>query len=336
MQSPKNYVILALALTTIAGGVLAWKQHQELTVLRAQLLGRDERADWQKRLWDAEKRRTDLEKQLAAQKPPAAPPEEGPFAEAPASPAAGATRRDRRADFMAMMDQPEMQRLMSIQQKAGLDSRYASLFKSLNLTPEQLEKFKNLLVEKRTAMMDVLAAAREQGINPRTNRAAFEKLVSDSQTEIDDTIRSTLGDSAFSQYQAYEKTLPERTVVGQLEQRLSYSSTPLSDSQAEQLVSILSTTTSSRAANSSFPMPMPIGGMGGPVSIGGTPHITDATINQSLGVLAGPQVDALKALQQEQQAQAELSAAMREQFRQNHTSGSTTATPPPPPPPDGG
>ena len=74
----------------------------------------------------------------------------------------------------------------------------------------------------------------------------------------------------------------------------------------------------------------PVGAAAG-MNFGGRVTITDATINQSLGVLAAPQIDALKQLQQEQQAQAELSAAMRKQFQQNRpgTGGGTAGTTPP-------
>ena len=39
------------------------------------------------------------------------------------------------------MESPEIQQLMALQRKAGLDSRYAALFKALNLSPAQLERF---------------------------------------------------------------------------------------------------------------------------------------------------------------------------------------------------
>ncbi len=333
MQTPKNYVILLLTLTTIAGAVLAWREYQDLTELRASLLTKDERADWQKRLWAAEKNRTDLEKEIATLKQPAPAAEEPASAESAAPERTREPRRGGRANFMAMMEQPEMQRLVAVQQKAALDARYSALFKSLNLTPEQLDKFKNLLVEKRTAMMDVMAAAREQGINPRTDRAAFDKLVSDAQAEVDASIRSTVGDAGFNQYQDFEKTVPQRNVVNQLEQRLSYSSTPLTSAQSEQMVAILAATATARGGNRAIPAPLTNAGAGMFGAFpGGTPQITDATINQSLGVLAGPQVDALRQLQQEQQAQAALSAAMRDQFRNrgNSTPAPAPATTPAP------
>ena len=44
--------------------------------------------------------------------------------------------------FARAMNSPEALHLMSIQQKAGLDGRYASLFKKLNLNPAELSSSK--------------------------------------------------------------------------------------------------------------------------------------------------------------------------------------------------
>lgn len=324
MKSPKDYLLLVLLLTTVAGGVLAWRQYNELIELRAAALNNNERADLQKRLWDAEKNRKALQDKVTElERQPAPEAEETPSAERPAA------RRNNRGpnranEFMALMDKPEMQRLVALERKGALDARFAPLFKNLNLTPEQLDKFKNLLVEKQTSMMDVLAAAREQGVNPRTDPAAFRQMVTDAQNEIDASIKSTLGDAAYAQYQGFEQTQPQRNTVSQLEQRLSYSSTPLTSSQSDQLVSILAANTPASTENN--PLRAAFGG--GPM--GGGTKITDATIAAAQGVLTAPQVTALQQLQQEQQAQAELAKTMREQFGNRNQGGATTpATTPP-------
>ena len=199
-----------------------------------------------------------------------------------------------------------------------VDARYAALFKNLNLTPEQLEKFKNLLVEKQTALADVLAAARAQGIDPRTDPQEFRKLVADTQAEVDTNIKAALGDAGFAQYQQYQQTLPQRNAVTQLEQSLSYTSTPLTSAQAEQMVQILASNspTASNAANNRATVAAGFGfGGNGPSS-----PITNAAITQSATVLSSTQVAALQQLQQTQLAQQQLQQAMRNQFNgQNRT-----------------
>jgi hypothetical protein len=323
VNSAKNYLILFLALTTAAGAALAWKQYQELSTLRAAALASTERSDQQKRVSAAEKSRDDLAARAAASaKTTAAAAAEVMPEPAPERAWNGGGRREA---FISMMEKPEVQRLMAIQQKAALDNRYASLFKSLNLSPEQLAKFKDLLVEKSTAMMDVMAAARSQGVNPRSDPAAYRTLVANAQGEIDQNIRSTLGETAFNQYQDYEHTAPQRAVVSQLEQRLSYSSTPLTPEQSAQMVQLLAaTTTAPRQGGNGFFVGAPGTGPGG-----GGVNVTDATMNQALGVLAAPQLDALRQIQQEQQAQAALAAEFRNQARANRgaPAGAVTTRP---------
>ena len=332
MNTPKNYLILFLVLITLGCGTLAWRQYQELVALRASALNNDERADLQKRLWAAEKRKHELEASLAAKRDPGnGDPADGPEG-GPGGDRRGGNRNNLAGNFLAMMDKPEIQKLMAIQQRAALDARFATLFKNLNLSPAQLEQFKNLLVEKQTALTDALAAARAQGINPRTDPEDFQKLVTDAQAEADSSIKATLGDAGYAQYQQYQQTLPQRNVVNQLSQSLSYTNTPLTDDQTEQMVSILAANTpasTNSTANNIRATVTSAFGIGGP---GQTSPITNDAITQAATVLAPAQVTALQQLQATQLAQAQLQAAMRNQFRNTGTaSGPTPATSTPPP-----
>jgi len=220
------------------------------------------------------------------------------------------------ARLMALMDKPETQRLLGIQQKAALDSRFASLFHSLNLSPSDLDRFKNLLVEKQTAAMDAVAAARAQGLTGPENRDTLRQVIASAQAEVDNTIRSTLGDAAFAQYQTYEQTLPERNLVMQLQQRLSYSAAPLTDAQTDQVIALLAANAPATAAGAG-PANVPFFGATNPgfapgqFRPGGGVPITDAVIAGSQGILNSTQIAALTQLQQEQQAQAQLAAQMR-------------------------
>jgi hypothetical protein len=228
------------------------------------------------------------------------------------------------AAIRATLEKPEVQSLIAVQQKAALDTRYAALFKNLNLPAEQLDKLKTLLVEKQTAMQDVLAVARAQGVNPRDDPEGFRKLVASAQSDIDNNIRATLGEQGFSQYEQYQQTLPQRAVVNQLQQRLSYSGAPLSDAQSEQLVQILASTAPQRADTNNgggdragrggfgggFPGVV-AGGMGD-AGAGRTVNISKDAVNLSQSVLQPAQVQALQQLRDAQQAQQQLQKIMRE------------------------
>lgn len=270
MNSPKTALIALLALTTIGGAVLSWQQYAELVELRAAAMNKDERADLQKRAWDLEKLNKQLRDQLAAQRPA------GDDAEALLAAASGEAPPDRRdrggrggpgatnplQQFAALRDlmaKPEVQALLSVQQKAAVEARYAALFKNLNLTPEQADKLKTVLAERQTTMQDVMSAALDQGLDPRRDREAYQKLMEGARADVNASIKAVIGDSGFAQFENYEKTMPQRNIVNQLQQRLSYSDTPLTSAQADQLVQIL-------ANNTPPPAPRPAGQPGQPPS----------------------------------------------------------------------
>jgi hypothetical protein len=361
VKSSKTYLLVILACTTIGGAAYAWKQYQELIQLRAAALGTDERSDLQKRLWAAEKRAKDLADQLAAARTrgeEASDENTDPLNPDNANRGNRSNRGPggpggRGGDFMAAMQKPEIQRLLATQQKAQLDARYASLFRNLNLTPAQLEKFKNLLVERQTSMMDVMTAAREQGINPRTDPKGFQQLLAGTQGEIDASIKAAIGDDAFNKYKNFDQTAPQRGTTDQLSQRLSYSATPLTADQSAAMLKILSQTAPARAATPGgatmsanvtvIAEAGPGGGRGGPgggmnivaglgsgfgggAGGGASAPITDATINMAQGVLSGPQIEALKQLQAEQQAQQKIGEALRQTMGGNNGNTGTPTT----------
>lgn len=385
VNSPKNYLIVLLAATTLGGAILAWRQHRDLGELRAAAMNRGERADLQKRLWELEKSNRDLQARLKAQRGAGEP--EDAAATTPPGDRPGRDRgrggdpRGRGESGMQqaiamreLMNKPEVQAMINLQQKAAIDARYAPLFKNLNLAPEQIERLKTLLAERATTVQDVMGAAREQGINPRENPDAVRKLVTDAQNEVNNSIKSALGEQGFAQLSNYEQTLPQRSLVNELQQRLSYTSTPLTSAQAEQMVQILATNPPARTSgptdSNNEPMHGPPGGRGGPPpgdfivrgpdiggmiagvfgggpgmgmivnafdgGRGGSVTVTNATVAQAQTVLSPPQVGALQQIQQQQQAQQQLRQMVHDTLSPNPSADAPTGSSPAPRPRGGG
>jgi hypothetical protein len=359
----RTSLTLALALATLGLAGLGWSQYRELVELRAAAMDTDERAEWQKRAWDLEKLNRELQDELAALRaaqsadgaaPVVATAEERPgegrrggFRGGPGGPG-GRGQQQQINSLRELVNKPEVQALMRVQQQAAVDARYAALFRNLNLPPEQLNKLKTLLADRQTALQDVMLAARDQGIEPRTDPAAFRKLVTDTQNDLNNNIRSLVGDSGFTQLQTYEQTLPQRNVVNDLQQRLSYTDTPLTANQADQLVQILAANTPQRPNNApndpNRPGPQVRiaagGGPGGPMDLGGmlagafggpggggafftavtdagggrggaTAPVTQNAVTQAQSILAPAQVSALQQIQQQQQSQQQLQQLLR-------------------------
>ncbi len=350
MPQLKNLLLVFLAVAVAALAFLSWRQYRELTTLRGAALANSERADWQKRVWAAQKRTGS-----PGARTPASGPVPATTGKTPESTPAGGRPDISRmvTSISSMMDRPDAARLMALQQKAQIDARYAALFKKLGLPPDKLAQLKSLLADKLAAPMDVMAAGSQQGIDPVRSPQEFRQLVQDTQTQIDDRIKALLDPGSYAMYQNYLQTEPQRAVINQLRQSLSYTAAPLTDVQADQLVQILASTAPAGGAGPGagatvtyvnrgpgtgavFAVGSP--GPDGPMPWGGGVSITDATMAQAQGVLSPAQLQALQEIQQQQQAAAQLRDQMFQRFSSGPAAGSAASGPnvlPPAPPPGG-
>jgi hypothetical protein len=331
---PRYYLIVLLAVTNLASALLAWNAYRESNRLRAvSLQSVSAREDLQKQLWALEKRKHELDAEVAGLRARgnrsdlANGDDPGPDGQAFGGPGGRFDRRARMNSLASLLDNPEFSKLWNSQQKLALDSRYSSLFKALNLSPADLDKFKSLLVEKQAAITDVMSSAREQGLDPRNpdDRAQLVTLLQTAQAQVDANIQQTLGAAQFAQYQNYEQTLPQRNVVTQLAQSLSYTGAPLQDTQVAQLVNILAANTPAQNQNASGLGGL-FAGMGGGFGNRTSP-ITDAAITQAQSILTDPQVAALQQLQAQQQAQRQIAQMMRQGNAGGSAPSSSAATP---------
>lgn len=241
------------------------------------------------------------------------PTEIAPSGDSPTAPTAARTGTPPpmrpSAELIGMMEMPEVQQLMDLRSRGQLDSRYAALFKSLRLPPEQLKAFQALLLDKQNTMRDVMTAMRNQGFTPsRESAEQMRTLVQEANAEIDNQIRATLGETAFSQYQNFERTEPQRATVERIQQRLSYTSQPLTEQQSASLVNILVQNTPALSQTTSTALRRST-----PGSMGSAP-LTEQVMVQARTILAPDQMAALQELQLEQEAQAQLTRRARENF----------------------
>ncbi|MFO1451007.1 MAG: hypothetical protein U1F61_22810 [Opitutaceae bacterium] len=187
------------------------------------------------------------------------------------------------------MPQPSVSPAMHA--RATLDLRYADLFRQLNLAPAQLEKLKALLVERDTARSNVAAVATASGLNPQQNSSEIQKLVDQAQREIEATIAQTIGAEGYATFQNYQQTSTQRYTVKQLEQSLSYTSTPLNAAQGDQLVNLLARTSAAYRAAS-----------GGDPATALSPMITDEALAQAASLLSPAQLAVLREMKTYQDA----------------------------------
>ncbi len=229
------------------------------------------------------------------------------FAERPLPAFEARERPKRRGDALArLMENPEFVQALGQQRQAMLDARFAALFRQLNLSGDELAAFKRLLVEKENVLLDVVTV-NEAAVGGPLSAETVRQSVRQAQAQIDRSIQSSLGPERYGLYQEFERTLAQRATVAQLEQRLSYTGTPLSPAQAESMVRILSANAPVAAAEST-PVISILVREGVPEAVpvlpttAATGRVTDDVIAQAQTVLAPVQVAALREIQSEQVA----------------------------------
>jgi hypothetical protein len=285
MKPLRSLPLILLAAIAIGSSVLAYREYLQLEQLRAEGATPDERAQLQKAVWSAEARARKLENQLAiARSAPAA-------AAAAADPKRnGGTNTilgSAAAEYLARMEDPEVRRLMDLERLAAINRGLAPFLRNAKLTPAQIAQFQQLLLERQNVANDVLVSATQQGINPLDDPEEFRQMVKQSQADVDSQIQAAIGPDAYAQYQAFQQSQGQRSVATQLQQDLSYTEAPLSDSQRDQVVQLI-----------------------GQSNPNGGSSVNDQTLSLAQGVLSEPQIQALRNIQQLQQANRQLQQLM--------------------------
>lgn len=301
MTTSRLFLLVLLGSIALGALIFGWNRHLKVLDLALALEEiQQEHAELRTELHEArQNRNTHLRLSSGPDSPPSAASAPRPLpspteAEAPA-------QRPTPKGFAARMQDPQFQAIQRAHARSMLDTRYADLFRRLNLPPAQLEQLRNLLLERDTVNTDVMAAAAAAGLSFREHGQDIAQLRLQAQEEVDASIAQALGPEGYATYQFHQQTGAQRFVVNQLEQRLSYSGTPLTPAQGDQLIQLLARTTPaaqsiSLAGNTVVNIPS-----GGPMPTS-SPPITDEAVVQAAAIPSPAQLAALRELQEMQNA----------------------------------
>jgi hypothetical protein len=132
--------------------------------------------------------------------------------------------------FANMLKDPEMRKAMREQQRMGLNMIYGSLFKQLQLSPEQEQKLKDILLDQQMENMsragDLMGAGGD--------RAEAMKKIAEEQKQRQEQIKELLGDEKHAQFEQYSQTMGERVWLEQFGKDVE-----ISPEQKEQLLGIV-------------------------------------------------------------------------------------------------
>src|SRR5206468_4287459 len=126
-----------------------------------------------------------------------------------------------------------------IQAKEHLDLFYGYLFKSFHLPDSQLDRFKELLVDKEQLRIDTTDALLAVGLPATENRGLLRDGLDQAHQNLDAEIKNLLGDSKYIEYLQYREDLIQWTAVNAVADKLQATAAPLTDEQAHRLVVLL-------------------------------------------------------------------------------------------------
>lgn len=140
-----------------------------------------------------------------------------------------------------MMKNPEMREMIRTQQKSALNLMYGGLFKELNLSPEQKDKFNELLLDQQMKAIEMSQGMFGQESAKAGDAGAAERgqALVDAKKASEAEIKALLGDAKFAQYEEYQKNVAEHMQLDQLRTQLAQQNLPLEDTQSAQLLAMM-------------------------------------------------------------------------------------------------
>lgn len=142
--------------------------------------------------------------------------------------------------WSAVFDQLAPLLTQSLRPEAIIDQTHGPFFQQLNLTPDQIARMKDLILKGTMAEVTQSMSLMHRRLDPARRAALIEELKrqkEDNRAQI----RRLLGEENYLAFQAYEKTVPNRTMINQFNRKWRGSSNALSPAQQEQLLQALNT-----------------------------------------------------------------------------------------------
>src|ERR1017187_8672051 len=148
---------------------------------------------------------------------------------------AGGTTNNPMAGLAQMMKNPQMKEMIRGQQKFALEGMYGSLPKYLNLSTNEMDSLKELLLDRQMALVDA-GMSMMNGTGTDQKQAAEDAKT--LKAEYDKKISDLHGPQDYPVFQDYEKSAADRMSVQMFKGSLPADST-LTDQQEESLVAAM-------------------------------------------------------------------------------------------------
>jgi hypothetical protein len=242
----KNILIGILLLTTLVFGGLYLSQNQKNGESKSEIASlRQKLTEMESNVAEQEERTATLQSRLqdTQAKAIAKAEEVTQISEALTNRVQSQTNAKPANPFGEMFKSKEMKDMIKSQQKTVLggmvDKNYASYFASLNLTPEQSASLKDLILTR--GLVDAeLGMSMMSGDNDAAKRKELSDQAKVDRDAINSQIKDFLGADNYTQFQSYEKTIPDRMSLNMYKDQQGSGPGALSPDQEAQMIQAMS------------------------------------------------------------------------------------------------
>jgi hypothetical protein len=214
------WIVALLVVAAAALAVVAVKQNRQTAQLKEQL------ASAATKTLPAPAPQPELPEPMPADKP---------AEQVAAPPAAVGSAASFFEGFAEMMKDPQMKEVMRIQHKMALDKMYGALFKQFGWPESDIEKLKELLLDRHMALMDTGMSMMSGSATERKQAAEQSKTIN---AEHDKKIQEFLGQQAYDMFKEYETTIGERVQLQMFKETLP-ADAALTDQQEADLIAAM-------------------------------------------------------------------------------------------------
>ena len=128
--------------------------------------------------------------------------------------------------------------------RAETSVSYGPFFQKLHLTQEQRNRLADALMQRQADKQDLNAILADAGLSPDKADSAWRKAKQESLDAFDDAVVSVLGEEGLAQLENYEQDMAMWDYAGRLASVAARSGIPISLQQADRLVALMSSATS--------------------------------------------------------------------------------------------
>ncbi len=138
-----------------------------------------------------------------------------------------------------MMDNPTMSKMMEASQRGEVGARYSDFMEYLGLNREETKYFMDLLMSRQMKNVGLGMKILSGELDEEEKKALVEEIKMAEETVKEEMERFLNNPEDFAEWEFYEKTVDERMMLSQVDQKLSASDAALSDETYRELLGMM-------------------------------------------------------------------------------------------------